>query len=340
MFALEFTVDHNLRILDCNDMLRNAQRTDKNLQGSVYHEVLPRLLWDGRDAVEAVLDSAVPLTLDNYLFNCFCDHFMADIEVLPIADVSGQDRGARVVIKTNTSCKVVDHLNASQPLISIGKNASILSHGLRNPLNAIKGAVVYLKGRYDNEATLLEFADIMEQEIGRLEDFITNFLSSTIDASEKMPIDINDLLKKIKTFTLLQAQTSNVDIHFEFGETAPVFVNELQMEHAILNIINNALNVLPTEGRILVESLAEEIDGQQWVTVKVTDNGPGFPDRVDTDCQSPVQQTAESNGKGFGLFITREVLQHHGGQLKICRNGSGGTMIKMLLPVIGRGDSQ
>jgi len=330
--SFDFTVDRQLRVVGINRGLEKAGTDSSDpFLGHLYHDVLPPIFYNGAEAVGQVVLSGQPLTLKDQRVACWLQPSHADIEISPLLDDSGGTRGARVNITLREGCSLVTHLKKSQHLIDIGKNAAILSHGVRNPLNAIKGAVVYLKNRYSQEATLIEFTRIMEDEISQLDRFITGFLSgSTGGAEKKRSADINDLLKKIESLISLQARTSGIELVFHHGKTLPMKIDSFQIEHAILNVINNALSALSPGGRIIVESRAEEREGASFTTVEISDNGPGISG--DETYMSPLKESARSRGKGFGLFITREILQHHGGMLELTSRKHIGTTVRLILP--------
>jgi len=112
-------------------------------------------------------------------------------------------------------------------------------------------------------------------------------------------------------------------------------MNLFQIEHAILNILNNAIHALPEGGQVSVESRFERRQGKSFVVVEIVDNGPGMPERLDDEYAVPREDMALAEGKGFGLFIAREVLQHHGGSLDIHSTRDQGTQVSLFLPVDG-----
>jgi two-component system nitrogen regulation sensor histidine kinase GlnL len=331
--SFDFTVDRQLRVVGINRGLEKA-RTDSSepFLGHLYHDVLPLIFHNGAEAVGQVVLNGQPLTLKDQRVACWHQPSQADIDISPLLDGAGKTTGARVNITLREGCSLVAHLKKSQHLIEIGKNAAILSHGVRNPLNAIKGAVVYLKNRYSQEATLLEFTRIMEEEISQLDRFITGFLSGSAGEAEKRSADLNELLKKIEKLISLQAGTSGIELAFRYGKTLPMKIDPFQIEHAILNVINNALNALSPGGKIRVESRAEVTKGASFMVVEISDNGPGISGGTDENYLSPLQESARSRGKGFGLFITREILQHHGGMLELTSRKNQGTTVRLVLP--------
>jgi two-component system nitrogen regulation sensor histidine kinase GlnL len=334
-------VDLQLRVVAINKELEKARtQSSEPLLGLPYYEVLPLIYHDGADAVRQVVLSGAPLTLKNHRFACCLQPIDADIEIRPLLDDAGLTTGAKVNVMLIEGCSLDARLKKSQHLIDIGTHAASLSHGVRNPLNAIKGAVVYLKNRYQHETTLLEFAAIMEEEISRLDRFITDFLSASLGDAEKETTDLNALLRRLEILTIMQAKAAGIEVLFRYGEVAPLQLSPFQVEQAILNVLNNALHVLSPGGKISVESRAETRGGRPFCVVEVTDNGPGIRDRSGEGYTAPLEDTARAQGKGFGLFITREVLQGHGGTLEVRSGEEMGTTVRLCFPQESREDAR
>jgi len=331
---IEFTVNTALQLQSWNAALDGLpSREAAPLQGRYYYDLLPRICRDDHDVVAEVVNGGDALRFSGHRFPCFSGMVTADVVVEPVA--LRAERGARVSITIHSFCEAVSTLQQCRHLVDLGKTASMLSHGVRNPLNAIKGAVVYLKNRYGNDANLLEFTGIMEDEITRLDQFISGFLSASATSFGRANSDINALLKKLEQFVALQARAAGITLIFNLGSAIPVLaINLFQVEHAILNVINNAIHALPKGGEICVTSCCEERAVGRFVVVEVADNGPGMSERRADDFHHLQVASAVTEGKGFGLFITREIMQQHGGALEI-RSGHGqGTTVRLVFPVI------
>lgn len=335
MKFFNFTVDSQLRVLAYSGDFGDARSSlIENGPARPYYEFLPRIVdADNQDAIAKVIHSGQPRFFKGYRFLCLFDCVEADISIDPFGDDGRRICGANVVIKAKECCAFERIMQSSQPLLDIGKAASMLSHGIRNPLNAIKGSVVYLKNRYNNEDELLEFAGIMESEISRLDLFITKFLSSSFLDMEMDQSDVNKLLSKIESYIALQAKSAHVNVRFRYSEVAPLRLNCFHVEQAVLNVLNNAISVMPQGGDIVVESRTETHQDNNFVVIQVTDNGPGMPEGTVNSLEAPQTARARTCGKGFGLFITREVLQAHGGLLEIKSELGKGTTVRLCFPV-------
>ncbi len=326
-----FSTDKSLNIISWdNEIERFTGKTSSSVLGKKYFDVFPRIIVNDTDAISETFTKKKSLTLKGYSFHCPFGHTTVDIRIKPGMTVDGV-KCVEVKIAAGAACSVVENLRRSQQLINIGKTASTLAHGVRNPLNAIKGAVVFLSERYVQEAPLMEFMTIMEEEIARLDSFISKFLSTSLSDVERTSTDINALLRRLEIFTSLQAKAYDVATYFEYGKIRPIMINAFQIEQAILNVVNNALEAMRhSGGRLTVRAYQERDSGGASLVIEISDTGPGIDEsKINT---LAVTSESEKEGRGFGLFIAREILQYYGGFLDIKSRKGKGTTIRLCLP--------
>ena len=323
--SFRFTTDEELCIRGWDPQSAEfTQKSPESVLHTKYYEVLPRIFVDDEDALSLSLRTGKKISLDNCIFPCFYGHTKADIVISP--HVSSRTVEVSVLSRADAACPKAVTLRESKRFIDIGKTASGLAHGVRNPLNAIKGAVVYLREKYSQEPTLVEFTKIMEEEISRLDNFISKFLSCSLEKTETATVDVNTLLRKINTLTALQAHTCNIRVVYEYGDAPEVKASSFHLEQAILNVINNAIEAMQKGGTLAVKTVLERDRGNDYIVIRISDTGCGM--RVN-------QKVAESgqSGRGFGLFIAREMLQYYGGHLEIQSEKNKGTTVSLFLPV-------
>ncbi len=329
--AYVFSADKELCITFWSeDLVKLTGREATHVRGKKYFEVLPPFLSNGKDALSTALEENRTIVLKGYVFGCLLDHMSGDIRISPLK-TAGKVKAVKVTLPHLSPCSVAISFRNSQRLIDIGKNASTLAHGVRNPLNAIKGAVVYLSEKYAAEPALVEFATIMNEEIARLDNFISQFLSTSISDAGFVLTDINALMKRLQAFTSLQAHVRNIKPVYEYGgDLPPVMLNAFQIEQAILSVLNNAIDAMSSGGRLTVRTRRESRSGN-FVTIEISDTGSGMAGRAVDSSSIP----RGAKGKGFGLVITREVLQYHGGHLEIVSDKGKGTTVRLCLPMKG-----
>lgn len=335
--SYSFCTDEKLRINWFEDGFPEFAGCERDSKGRKYHEVFPKITAGKRDAVRMVISGGMEMVLKSFCLRFPNSQFFADVVIRPLKPGrkgwSGET-GAIVTVYPGASCQLAKQLHNYQPLIDIGKMASMLAHGVRNPLNAIKGAVVYLRERYQDEKTLLEFTKLMEEEISRLDNFISRFLSASI-AEMGQEVDINPLMKKIEVFVSLQALAHGIKSEFRYAPRLPaVVINPFQLEQAVLNVINNAIEAMEQGGRLEVCTLFEagkNSQEQDFVVISIADTGTGILGGANE------RPPAMDRGKGFGLFLTREILRYYGGLLQIKSQKGAGTKVRLCIPA-GRAD--
>lgn len=297
--------------------------------GRKYYNVFPRIMSGDRDCILSVIEKKKKrVFLRGYHFYCPIDCLHADISIKPLTDEKGV-KGALVSLSNISSCSKVENLQMSRRFIDIGKTASSLAHGVRSPLNAIKGAIVYLSEIYQQDPALIEFAGIIKEEIARLDNFISRFLSTSLVADSHSLVDVNSIVKRIEAFTLFQSHASKIETHYEYGKLPKVMANSFQLEQAILNIVNNAIEAMQSGGQLKVRTEMENHCRPESILLEVSDTGAGIREAS----PDAVLVAKRTRGRGFGLFITREILQSYGGSMEINTKKGGGTVARLYLPV-------
>jgi two-component system C4-dicarboxylate transport sensor histidine kinase DctB len=111
-----------------------------------------------------------------------------------------------------------------------------------------------------------------------------------------------------------------------------------RLETVVLNLINNAIdavNPLGAEGVVTVRTTTVQIDGESWVELTVSDNGPGIPAEIIGRVFDPFFSTKPSGqGTGLGLFLTYGIVSDHRGRIEV-KNGEWGATFSVALPTVG-----
>jgi len=294
--------------------------------GKKYYDVFPRLFLRDKDAVFLALEKQKKIVLKEYVFNCLLYRVTADIVVEPLLTARGI-RGIAINVSNVSRCN--EHSTEDvQHFIAMGKTASTLAHGVRNPLNAIKGAVEFISLKFTHEKLLVEFAKVMKEEIARLDSFISRFLTASVSDAGPSVVDINSLVKKMEILISFQANARNIYSDFSYGTIPQTLINSFQLEQAILNVINNAIEAIDSDGGLTVKTAVDKSSEKDFIVIEVSDDGPGMSKN-----RSSGRMKKGENGKGFGLVITEEVIHSCGGRVCIHSERGKGTSVRLYIPV-------
>ena len=194
-----------------------------------------------------------------------------------------------------------------------------LSHEMKAPVAAISGAAELLFEDIPAEQRT-RFLSNIRAESARLERLIEELLALSVIENRKrleapQRIDITALVDRVITET--HARTSAVSIEFRPAQAAFVRGDEFMLQHAIANLIQNAVEFSPAGGEI---SVSVEKAGRS-VTVRVRDQGPGVPDyalnKVFDRFYSLPRPSTGKKSSGLGLCLVREVGHLHNGRVTL-----------------------
>jgi len=327
-----FSVDNAfiIRLWDSN-MEKLCYRSAQDAIGVKLDKIFPMLY----EKVSKVFIDGKKKQIKNFQNSCFRgSDLAADIQLNPIKDKNAKVKEVSIIF-TNISggCSLDKTLSNSEKMIAIGKVASTLAHGIRNPLNAIKGAVVYLNGKYGRESTLNEFSKIINDEINRLDNFISNFLSTAKGFEDKLlPTNLNDMIKRILVMIKPRTELQNIKISTNYSALPHIVLAPFQIEQVFFNIINNALEAMPYGGALDIRTSLAFEDSARYAVIYITDTGKGIPKKT-LFWLGELSTENNKDGRGFGIFLSREIIKSHGGKLFWESSKEKGTTFKVFLPI-------
>ena len=324
-----FTLDRKLRVNAWDERLEELTgEPGSAAEGKKYYEVFPRIFFRDSDAAVFAMEKRRRVSIKKHAFHCLFSLATADLVIQPLLTSKGvkgaEIKISNIVLNSGFSTEEIRHL------ITMGKASSTLAHGVRNPLNALQGAVVVISNKYSGEKILMEFSRIMQEEITRLDNFITKFLSASFDDIGPSPVDLNAVLKQVETLIKYQAHTRNIRPDFRYGEIRPALVNPFQVEQAVLNIINNAFEAVGSDGGLIVKTGMSRFSENEFVEIEISDDGPGIHGEI-------LSGSSRMNGKGYGLKITEEIMNNCGGRMQIQSTAGRGTSVRLYIPAKSAG---
>lgn len=109
-----------------------------------------------------------------------------------------------------------------------------------------------------------------------------------------------------------------------------------ELRQVFTNVIKNAVEATANGGNIKIYSEAAQQSGQNGVLVRVVDDGVGIPEQLRARLFNPFVTTKEESGTGLGLWVSRSIVEKHGGSVRFDGNtskSSSGTTVAIFLPL-------
>ncbi|MGD9941541.1 MAG: PAS domain-containing sensor histidine kinase, partial [Clostridia bacterium] len=216
---------------------------------------------------------------------------------------------------------------AEERMATIGRMAADVAHEIRNPLEAISGAVEYLAG---DESGDNDFIRVIREEVRNLNAYLTGVLEfARTGGSAPEPCDLAVLAHETTVLAGSLAREAGILLVLD-TLPSPCFASRTAVKRAMFNLVLNAIEASPSGST--VEIRTELRDSMSVVVVR--DRGAGVDPAVGDRIFEPYF-TTKPGGTGLGLALTRQVVEDHGGTLSIQRVAEGGTLATITLPAAG-----
>ena len=226
----------------------------------------------------------------------------------------------------------------SEKLISMGRLSAGVAHEIRNPLNAMKGAIVYLLRRRPQDTLIQEYTQLLLEEVDRLNRFVTEFLHfARQSAPDTVPSNLNELLENTLFLFDEKLKEKSIAVEKDFDHSLPLLqIDPHQMEQVFINLLVNALDAMSKGGNIKISSALEnntkEGISTAQATITMADSGVGISENDMDKIFDPFFSTKET-GTGLGLPISLGIVENHGGSLTVRGGTDLGTTTVITLPV-------
>ncbi len=214
-----------------------------------------------------------------------------------------------------------------------------VSHELRTPLTIMRGeADVALRANGDSTEFRLALERVQSQaeEMAELLEDMLALARTDMDEVPFSPADlrIDELMETAAEEGAVLAEPREVAISTRVA-SGPVLVNgdARRLKRALLIGIDNAVKHSPPGGRI---TLAADRDGD-WIEIAIIDDGPGVPEDelphvFDRFFRGRAEKEMQNRGIGIGLPIAREIIEQHGGRVRLENRPEGGAVLRVVLP--------
>jgi len=214
----------------------------------------------------------------------------------------------------------------------------VVAHDLKNPINAIYGIsnlMVEEPGRSAEDLEMLEMIQVSSKNMNILiHDLLSARINVEHDELQKEPVSIKRLLEESVTLMQFIADEKKQRIELVNGDDEAIFAVRSRIWRVINNLVINAIKFSPANSLI---QAGWAISGND-VVISIKDEGIGIPDELKENIFQPLttskrQGTDGEQAYGLGLFISRQIIEEHGGRIWLESKVGVGTTFYIALPL-------
>lgn len=287
---------------------------------------------DGLSAdVVKVLSGRVPLVLREATFVTRAGHKVhVQASTSRMRAVAGTVLGAVVTLEDVSDVRALtDQLIRADRLAAMGELTAGVAHEVRNPLGVIRASVQLLEDAHCDPARIEEAAEVIKQEIDRLDKVIKALLDFGRPSKPTLVVtDLGSVIEDVVLFTQRFAKQADVTIELDMDDDLPRIEGDPdQLKQVFLNLVTNAVQAMGDSGGLI--SITANGQGD-YLVVEVSDSGPGISEADLPKVFDPFF-TKRAEGTGLGLTIVHRIIDEHDGHIEV-RSSEHGTTFTVTLP--------
>ncbi len=235
--------------------------------------------------------------------------------------------------------KAEEALVSSEKLASVGRMAAVLAHEINNPLESVTNLLFIANtsaGVPDEVSNYLEMAD---GELRRIAHITRQTLGFYREVVAPATFRVAGLLDSIVDLLHAKIVSSRAAIHLQCDLQLQVTGSQGELRQVFSNLLRNSLDAIPEGGAIALRARiihAAARDERRAVRISVSDNGQGISPAAFSNIFQPFFTTKGLVGNGLGLWVSKQIVEKHGGTIQVRSHTNGtyqGTTFSVVLPL-------
>ncbi len=226
-------------------------------------------------------------------------------------------------------------LARAEQMAAVGQMAASVAHQVGTPLNLISGYVQIMQEDTAADPKAVRRLEIVQEQIGKVATVVRTLLDQSRRRGERQPANIDALLSRVADVARPKLSSAGITLSLDLAVNLPVLLADAEeLELAMLNLVTNSLDAMPSGGTLSIRA-ATHGDG---VRIEISDTGVGIAhDLLPRIFEPWVTTKPAGHGTGLGLSITRDVIERHGGAIRVDSDPGARTTFTIDLPLLGSG---
>jgi C4-dicarboxylate-specific signal transduction histidine kinase len=211
-------------------------------------------------------------------------------------------------------------------LASLGMMSAGIAHELNTPLAVLKGLVDKLNAGPGLESKSIETAHaaLLQRVVGRLERLGESLLDfARVRPAKRTRNSLSAIVQEAMTLVRLDRDRTSVELASEVDDLLVLECDGDRLVQVMVNLLRNAAEAAAhgdREPRVLTSAQRFVKEGQEWLSIRISDNGPGIDPAILPRLFEPFASTRlDARGTGLGLAVAEGIVREHGGTI-VARN--------------------
>ena len=258
------------------------------------------------------------------------------LTVSPLKNANGEVVGASKILRDVSERKRIEiSLLQAEKIAATGRMAATIAHEINNPLEAVVNLLYLLRSSVtDSEG--IHYLNMAEAELGRVSHIAKQTLGYYREHASASSASIADIVEHAITIYEPRCTAAGIEIRKTLGSSRKIVLRRGEMMQVISNLIANSIYAMP-DGGVLALSVEHVSEPEDGVLLTVQDDGVGIAQNILPRVFEAFFTTRSTVGTGIGLFVVKQFVEGHGGQITIeSSNGpeEHGTAVRIFMPLV------
>lgn len=257
------------------------------------------------------------------------------ITISPLRNGSGEVVGASKIARDVSDRKKVERLAIeAEKIATTGRMAAAIAHEINNPLGSVLNLIYLARQEGISREDLQEYLSTAETELERVSHIARQTLGYYRDTRLPAEVHLHDLMEDVLSVYRNRILSHGVTVEGRFNDLRKISVRSGEIVQVFSNIVANAIDAMPEGGKLSI-STAQVMNPQEGIHITVSDTGHGIRREHVSRVFEPFFTTKGNLGTGIGLWVARQLVERHGGQISVSSSTettNSGTVVTIFLP--------
>lgn len=338
--------DDPIILLSPDDRISNWNESSTRLFGYSLEEALGRPILElivPDDRVDEFRQSRIRLQngervhLDSICLHKDRRRIDVSISLTPHLEPPGVLVAYSCVIRDETERKrTAEALLRSEKIASVGRLASSIAHEINNPLEAVMNLMYLIRNDPQLTPETQNYAARADHELARIAHVATHTLRFHRQSTHPVLTDLPALVDSVLALYEGRIRNAGITIHRDYRNAEPLTIFESDVRQVFANLIGNAADAMQRSTQrnlcIRIRPARAWSTGKTGVRVIVADSGVGMAPATCARAFEPFYSTKGIGGTGLGLWISKEIVDRHHGQIRVRSKESRGSAFSVFFP--------
>jgi len=258
------------------------------------------------------------------------------VTISPILNRNGEVVGGSKIARDVSDRKKVERMAIeAEKIATTGRMAAAIAHEINNPLGSVLNLIFLARQEGISLKDIRSYLATAESELERVSHIARQTLGYYRDTGAPSEVRLHDLIENVLSVFRNKMLAHNIVLQVRFNDLRKISVHSGEIIQVFSNVISNAIDAMPQGGKLSIainQTVGTEQDGLQVV---VSDNGQGIRRDHIGRVFEPFFTTKGNLGTGIGLWVTKQLVERHGGQIAISSSTEphdSGTAVTITLP--------